>query len=118
MDLKDQLNRAEKLLGGRQALAEALDLNPDAITAAKANRRGLPVFACVELAKLINVDPMTVISASELVTEKNERRKAVFFPFVQMAGFARLSMIALLAAISACLLVVANSGIAVRAFLL
>lgn len=118
MELRDYIDAAIKVCGTAVELAKHLDQNPTAIRNAKCHQRGLPVFACIQLAQLLEVDPMEVIAASELVTEKNERRKAVFFPFVQMAGFARPWMIAWLALISACLLAIGNSLLIGRDFLL
>ncbi len=37
---------------------------------------------------MIRAEPLEVIAASELVTEKREDRKAVFLPFVQMGRLA------------------------------
>jgi hypothetical protein len=45
---------------------------------AKNGKRGLPVYACVALAKLLEVPPMEIIAASELVTAKTEERRALF----------------------------------------
>lgn len=80
--------------------------------------RGLPVYACIELARLIEVDPMEVIAASELVTEKNEKRKAIFLPFVHMAGYAQPMVLAGVAATTTIALATANSFLFIRNFLL
>jgi hypothetical protein len=66
---------------------------------AKNGKRGLPVYACVALAKLLEVPPMEIIAASELVTAKTEERRALFLPFVQTARNLHLSMIAGLASL-------------------
>lgn len=83
------ITAAEEKAGGRKQLATILDQNPEALTSAKAHRRGLPAYACISLAKLINVNPLEVIAASELVTEKKEERRAVFLPFVQHLSLAK-----------------------------
>jgi hypothetical protein len=83
MQLLIYINKAEELTGSRKALALALKLNANQITDAKAGRNGLPGFACVKLAQLIGEDERRVIAASELVTEKNPERRAVWLPFVQ-----------------------------------
>ena len=64
-------------------------------------KRGLPTYACVSLAKLLDVPPMEVITASELVTAKTEERRALFLPFVQAAKSIHLTTIAGLAGLIA-----------------
>lgn len=114
MEFRDYLMRGEEAAGGRAELGVLLEQKGNAITDAKAHRRGLPVYACIRLARLIEVDPMEVIAASELVTEKKEDRKAVFLPFVQVKRFAHL-MIACFAIGGIAL---ENSISALRGFLL
>lgn len=82
MELRDYIQRAAESLNGQKALAETLGLRPTQITDAKAGRIGLPAYACVKLAQLIGEDERRVIAASELVTEKNPERRAVWLPFV------------------------------------
>ena len=118
MEFRNYIEAGIKQCGTAVALAKELEQDATVIRNAKAHRRGLPVYACIELAKMLDIPPMEVISASELVTEKNERRKAVFFPFVHMTGNAHPSMIAWLAVISACLLAIENSFSLSRSFLL
>jgi len=83
MDLKTYIESGLALKDDQTALAHALGINRDVLTHAKANRRGLPVFACVKLAQLIGEDERRVIAASELITEKDPERRAVWLPFVQ-----------------------------------
>jgi len=90
MELRDYIEAGEKKIGGRVALANYLEQNPDVISAAKTKKRGLPSFACVALAKLIGVPEIEVIAASELVTEKKPERRAIWAPFIQ--GAARHAM--------------------------
>lgn len=114
MELRDYIEAGIKKLGSAVALAKLVELVPSNLSNAKAGQRGLPVYACIRLARLIEVEPMEVIAASELVTEKKEDRKAVFLPFVQVKRFAHLS-IAVCAIAGA---VMENSVSAFRAFLL
>lgn len=83
MDLKTYIATGENTAGGTKALAEHLGVGPTDVSNAKAGRRGLPDYACVILARLIGEDPIRVIAASELVTEKKEERRKVWLPFVQ-----------------------------------
>jgi len=86
VELKDLIEAGIQKMPHKTAaeLAEYLLQNPNAVRDAKGHRRGLPVYACVSLAKLIGAEPMEVISASELVTEKKAERRAVFLPFVHL----------------------------------
>ncbi len=114
MELQEYIKRGEAAAGGRPELAKILEQKANAITDAKGHRRGLPVYACIKLAHLINADPMEVIAASELVTETREDRKAVFLPFVQVARHAQHLTIAGIALTTA--LALENSVSIVRAF--
>ncbi len=118
MELRDYLEEAERQVGGRVALANELDQNPDAITGAKAHRRGLPVFACIKLAGLLNVDPLEIIAASELVTEKREDRKAVFRPFVQMGRLAHPMIVGIVSSATVLGMALDNVLFTSRTFLL
>jgi len=82
MELRDYIEKGLEGFGTATALAQFLGMNPNALRDAKAHRVGLPSYACVKLAQLIKVDPLEVIAASELVTEKKEERKAIWLPFV------------------------------------
>ncbi len=83
MNLSDYIKHGEQQRSTGKALAEYLGIMPPDLSAAKNGRRGLPAFACVKLAQLIGEDERRVIAASELVTEKNPERRAVWLPFVQ-----------------------------------
>jgi len=83
MDLRDLIEQGNRAAGTQVLLADAIGVSSMMITNAKAGRAGLPGFACVRLAKLIGAEPMAVIAASELNTEKKEERRAEWLPFVQ-----------------------------------
>ena len=91
MNLKEIIEAAEEKAGGRKPLAQLLDQDAQNLTNAKAGKRGLPAYACIEMAALIGIDPLEAIAASELVTEKKENRRAVFLPFVAETKMARHS---------------------------
>lgn len=83
MDLNAYISKGIEITGGVIALADRLSIDRTNLANAKAGRRGLPGYACVRLAQLIGEDERRVIAASELVTEKNPERRAVWLPFVQ-----------------------------------
>ena len=83
MNLNDYIAKGIDITGTIRELAKLLDQQPNAVSEAKHGKRGLPAFACVKLAQLIGKDELAVLAASELATEKNPERRAVWFPFVQ-----------------------------------
>ena len=86
MELKELIERAEKAAGSQKALGLIINQSPSAIRSSKAGIGGLPAYACVQIAKLIGVPEITVIAASELITEKKPERRAIFLPFVNRAA--------------------------------
>jgi hypothetical protein len=83
MDLNAYITKGIEIAGGIVALADHLHIDRTNLANAKAGRRGLPGYACVGLAQLIGEDERHVWAASELVTEKNPERRALWLPFVQ-----------------------------------
>ena len=86
MKLKELIERAEKASGSQKALALQIGQSPSNIRNAKAGIKGLPDYACVMIAEIIGEEPITVIAASNLATEKNEDRRKVWHPFVRHAA--------------------------------
>lgn len=75
MELRDYIEAGVKAAGTGRKLAEWLGIAANELTDAKGHRRGLPNHACVKLAKIVGVDPLAIIGASELVTEKKEEKR-------------------------------------------
>lgn len=82
MELREMIESAANIAGSQAALAKVIGVRPDQLTHAKAARAGLPAAACYQLAHILSIDPAAVVAASELVTEKNPEKRAVFAPFV------------------------------------
>lgn len=83
MDLNGYITKGIEAASGVIALADFLGVDRTYLPRARAGKQGLPTYACVKLAQLIGEDERRVIAASELVTEKNPERRAVWLPFVQ-----------------------------------
>lgn len=83
MEFAGYIGTAVEKAGGVQKLADALGVHRVDVSQAKAGKKGLPGFACVRLAQIIGEDERAVWAASELVTEKNPERRAVWLPFVE-----------------------------------
>lgn len=92
MKLKDFLERGIKVAGSTKELGLLLGLSAQYITEAKGERRGLPSHAAAKLARLIGEDEITVIAASELVTEKKEEVRNFWLPFVEHARAAAVAL--------------------------
>lgn len=78
MDMKNYIEIAEKKAGKQIELARILGISDAYVRAAKRGARGLPVDICILLADFIKEDPLKVIAASNLVTEKDEKKRRIF----------------------------------------
>lgn len=78
MEMKELIEIAEKKAGSQIALAKMLGQFDSSIRQVKSGKKGLPDAVCIELADFLEVDRLAVIAASNLVTEKNEKRKQIF----------------------------------------
>lgn len=82
MNLKKYIALAIKEIGSQRELSDYLGVSSQQLTNAKNGRAGLPIAVCCRLAQLIDRDEMEIISASELITEKNQERREVLLPFI------------------------------------
>lgn len=93
MDIKTYLEIGEKKAGKQIELARILGIRDSYIRNVKTGRCGLPNAACYELAEYIGEEVGNVIAASNLVTEKDERRKKVFEDYLKRSGEHAMRMI-------------------------
>lgn len=82
MELRDYIEEGIAKAGSVKGLATRLEQHSTTIANAKAHQRGLPNYACIMLADFIGQPRINVIAASEMVTEKDEKKRAVWLPFV------------------------------------
>mgnify|MGYP001571861343 CR=1 FL=1 len=86
--MKSYIEMGEKKAGKQAELAKYLNVRYTTLGLAKKGKRGLPVAICKKLADYINQNPIEVIAASEMVTEKDEeRRKILESCFSRAASF-------------------------------
>ena len=78
MEMKTYIEMGEKLAGSQIELAKILDIKPNYLSMVKSHQRGLPDALCLQLADFINVDRLEVIAASNLITEKDEKKRKLF----------------------------------------
>ena len=93
MNMKTYIERGEKKAGKQIELARILGISDAYIRNAKNGRSGLPDAICYELAEYIGEEIDNVVAASNLVTEKDERRRKVFENHLKKSGENALKMI-------------------------
>lgn len=86
MNMKKYITLAIADIGSQRELSDYLGVSSQQITNAKNGRAGLPIAVCCQIAQIIGMNEMEVISASELITEKNQDRRAILLPFVSHAA--------------------------------
>jgi len=78
MKMKTYIEMGEKIAGSQAELAKFLDIKPNYLSMVKSHHRGLPDALCLQLADYISVDRLEVIAASNLITEKDEKKRKLF----------------------------------------
>jgi DNA-binding XRE family transcriptional regulator len=78
MEMKNYIEKAEKKAGKQTELANMLGITASYIRMVKAGKKGFPIETCIVLADYINEDRLEVIAASNLVTEKDDRKRKIF----------------------------------------
>lgn len=92
MQLKDYIEEGAKKAGSLTALGNMLGISQPNMSHAKAMKTALPAKAVVQLADYIGADLKAIIAANELVTEKDEAKRAFWFPFVENARAAGIAL--------------------------
>ena len=77
MKLNDYLDIAERKAGKKIELARVLGISDAYLRLVRNEKRGLAIEGCILLADYINADRLEVIAASNLVTEKDERKRKI-----------------------------------------
>ena len=99
MDMKNYIELAEMKAGQQIKLAKILGVSPSNIRSAKSNQRGFPVEVCILLADYIGADRLEVIAASNLVTEKDEKKRKILESCFSVSRAANFTIAALFLAI-------------------
>ena len=77
MLINEYIEKAEKKAGTQKELARILGITTSYIRNVKAGKSGLPVEVCILIADYTGEDRLEVIAASNLVTEKDERKRKI-----------------------------------------
>lgn len=94
MEMKNYIEEGAKKAGSNKELAKFLGQSQSILSDVKAGKRGLPVVACTQLAEFIGIDPIKVIMASELTTEKDEKKRKILEScFRKVAGVAAAAIV-------------------------
>ena len=78
MEMKKFIEMGEKKAGSQAKLAEIIDTRYTTLVAVKAGKKSLTTATCMLLAQYIGVEEVKVISASNLIIEKDEKRRKIF----------------------------------------
>ncbi len=101
MDMKNYIEAAEKKAGTQKNLAKILGITTRYINMAKNKERCLSVDTCIVLADYIEKDRLEVIAASNLATEKDEKKRKILEScFRKVASFAGITIVTLIVTIS------------------
>jgi len=94
MEMKNYIELAEKKAGTQIELANMLGITASYIRMVKAGKKGFPIETCIVLADYINGDRLEVIAASNLVTEKDvKKRKILESCFRKVASVAAAAVV-------------------------
>ncbi len=94
MEMKSYIEQGEKKAGTQKELANMLDVSASYIRMVKAGQKGLSIDMCIILADYIGEDRLEVIAASNLVTEKDEKKRKILEScFRKVAGVAAAGII-------------------------
>lgn len=92
--MKNYIELAEKKAGTQIELANMLGITASYIRMVKAGKKGFPIETCIVLADYINGDRLEVIAASNLVTEKDvKKRKILESCFRKVASVAAAAVV-------------------------
>ncbi|SFU27247.1 hypothetical protein SAMN05216339_1013 [Nitrosomonas eutropha] len=86
MDIKTYIEIGEKKAGKQIELARILGVRDSTLRLAKTGHAGLPAAICYQLAEYIGEEIGNVVAASNLVTEKDEKRRKVFEDYLKKSG--------------------------------
>ena len=77
MEMKTYIEAGTKKAGSNKELARILGQKDSVLSDVKAGKKGLPVEICILLADYIGENQMHVVAASNLVTEKDEKKRRI-----------------------------------------
>lgn len=76
--MNEYLRKGQEKAGSQIKLAKILDISDRYIRLVRDGERSLADDVCIKLADYIGEDRLEVIAASNLVTEKDERKRKIF----------------------------------------
>lgn len=95
MDMKKYIEMGEEKAGNQVKLAKFLNIQPSTLGLVKMGKKSLTAALCLKLAQFIEVDEVKVISASNLIIEKNPERRKIFESYLK--GGSKAASFALIA---------------------
>lgn len=92
MELRDYIEEAARKAGSVSALARLIEMSQPDLSNAKAMKKRLPQIAVFKIAEYIDADPSEVTAANELVTEKDEKKRAYWTRYANQARAAGIAL--------------------------
>lgn len=77
MKMKNYIEQGEIKAGAQKELANMLGVSASYIRMVKAGQKGFSIDLCIVLADYIEADRLEVIAASNLITEKDEKKRKI-----------------------------------------
>ncbi len=96
MEMKNYIELAEKKAGSQTNLAKLLEITDRYVRQVKNGKQGFAVEICIQLADFIGADRLEVIAASNLVTEKDEKKRKILESCFSISRAANFTITALL----------------------
>ena len=95
MEMKNYIELAEKKAGSQTNLAKLLEITDRYVRQVKNGKQGFAVEICIQLADFIGADRLEVIAASNLVTEKDEKKRKILESCFSISRAANFTITAL-----------------------
>jgi hypothetical protein len=94
MKMKNYIEQGEKKAGTQKELANMLGISASYIRMVKAGQKGFSIDMCIVLADYIEEDRLEVIAASNLITEKDEKKRKILEScFRKVASVAAMTIV-------------------------
>jgi len=91
--MKTYIEMGERKAGKQIELARILETRDSTLRLAKTGHNGLPDWLCYRLADYLDIEAGEIIAASNLVTEKDEKKRKVFESYLKKSGENAVKMI-------------------------
>ncbi|BCX89519.1 hypothetical protein MIN45_P1892 [Methylomarinovum tepidoasis] len=97
----EYIEEAKKKLGisSDNELAKRIGVNRAAVSQWKHGKSTMDVYACFQIAEILGIDPVEIITAANLEREKKEERRRYWEKFSRMRGWAAMLILGVISVI-------------------